>query len=141
MAKKNNSKVLLDEDEIIRHGTNFSEDNEKGLWEKISRFGGSAGAQCIYYALLLFYTLKNPKIGFHFKALVIGALGYFLLPIDMCSDLIPGFGFFDDISIMLGVLISVSSIITDDIRDDAKKKLEEFGFDSDTEEFDSKIRK
>ena len=72
------------------------EENE--LWEKLRKFGRKAGIKVTYAALLLYYVLKNPATSSKDRAKIIGALGYFILPIDLIPDFIPIAGYTDDLA-------------------------------------------
>ena len=56
---------------------------EPALWEKIKKFGATAGVNVVYAVLLLFYSLMNPKVPVKAKSIVVGALGYFIFPLDI----------------------------------------------------------
>ena len=86
--------------------------SENGFKEKIKKVGKKAGAKVVYAALLLFYTLKNPDISTKDKAKIWGALGYFILPLDLIPDWIPVAGFQDDLAALLWGLYTVSKNIT-----------------------------
>lgn len=74
-----------------------------------------------------------------YKAIIIGALGYFISPIDLIPDMMPGTGFLDDASVLLYVLSCIADSITPNIRNEAKKRLHEI-FEFDDNELDSNYR-
>ena len=55
----------------------------------------------------LLSALDNPETPTHIKALVIGAIGYIILPIDLIPDFTPGIGYADDIASAAGVVTAV----------------------------------
>ena len=63
-----------------------------------------AGIKVIYMALLLYYALDSTSLSVKDRALIIGALGYFILPLDLVSDLMPAIGFLDDAAILLAIV-------------------------------------
>ena len=74
--------------------------------------------------------MKTEKTPLKDKAIVIGALGYFICPIDLIPDIMIGTGFLDDASILMYALTTISSSITPEIRLDARKRLHQiFEFD------------
>ena len=63
--------------EIVKYAENY---DENAFWEKLKKFGRKAGIKVCYAALLLYYVLKSPLTSGKDRAKIIGALGYFLLP-------------------------------------------------------------
>ncbi len=98
--------------------------------EKISRVAKRAGAKLVYAALILFYTLQSDKISLKDKALIIGALGYLISPLDVVPDAIPIAGLSDDLAVLIYVLKMVWTEIDPEIQQRAKDKLNEW-FDED----------
>ena len=98
--------------------------------EKISRVAKRAGSKLVYAALILFYTLQSNKIGIKDKAVIVGALGYLISPLDVVPDAIPIVGLSDDLAVLIYVLKMVWTDIDPDIQARAKEKLNEW-FDED----------
>ena len=113
--------------------------NEQDLIRKITRTARRAGAKVVYLALLLYYVLRNPKVTLKDKGLIWGALGYFILPIDIIPDFIPIAGFTDDLAALVGVFYAVAKNVTPEIEAQAKQKLRDWFGDYD--EKDIIIRK
>ena len=65
--------------------------------EKISRIAKRAGSKLVYAALILYYTLQSDRISKTDKAIIIGALGYMISPLDVIPDAIPIAGLTDDL--------------------------------------------
>ena len=66
------------------------------------------------------------------------ALGYFILPMDLISDLIPGLGFTDDLTFILYAVGTGSEYITAEIKEKAKARINnifnrenDYSFDND----------
>lgn len=57
----------------------------------------------------LISALENPATPNHFKALIIGAIGYIILPFDLIADAIPGLGYTDDLASVAGVVAAVAA--------------------------------
>jgi len=72
----------------------YSESRFRG---KLARYAFSAGQTVVEKALVLFYVLRDPATPTRAKAIVIGALGYFIMPLDAIPDLLPAVGFSDDL--------------------------------------------
>jgi len=73
-----------------------------------------------------YYCALDKETPFHARATLLGALAYFVLPIDIVPDFIIGLGFSDDITILAATLLRLRQYITDDHRDQAKKALDDF---------------
>ena len=98
--------------------------------EKIARIAKRAGAKLVYAALILYYTLQSDKVSKADKAIIIGALGYMISPLDVIPDAIPIAGLTDDLAVLLYVLKKVWTGIDPDIVAQAKEKLNRW-FDED----------
>ena len=72
--------------------------------EKISRIAKRAGSKLVYAALILYYTLQSDRISKTDKAIIIGALGYMISPLDVIPDAIPIAGLTDDFAVLIYVL-------------------------------------
>lgn len=103
---------------------------QKGFVEKISKIAKRAGAKLIYAALLLYYTLDSNKVSIKDKAIIIGALGYLISPLDIVPDAIPIAGLSDDLGVLIYVLYKIWDDISDDIKQKAHDKLYKW-FDED----------
>lgn len=91
--------------------------------DKISRIAKRAGAKLVYAALILFYTLQSDKISTKDKAIIIGALGYMISPIDVIPDAIPIAGLTDDMAVLIYVLKKVWVDVDPAVKDKAKQRL------------------
>ena len=100
--------------------------NEGAFWSKMKNITKKAGLKLIYLAFLLYYTLSSYTISTIDRTIIIGALGYFIFPLDIIPDYIPFFGYTDDLTILLYAYRRVKVNITDDIRNNAKNKLSSF---------------
>ena len=94
-----------------------------GFIEKISRIAKRAGAKLVYAALILYYTLQSDKISVKDKAIIVGALGYLISPLDVIPDAIPIAGLGDDLAVLVYVLNKVWGNVSDEIKEKAKAKL------------------
>ena len=97
--------------------------NDHALMEKIRLVAEKAGAILIYYALILFYLLKDKNVPARNKMVMVAALGYFILPTDLLADIIPVLGFTDDIAFLSFAVSTVSSFLTPEIKKKAMQKL------------------
>ena len=100
--------------------------DENDFWEKLRRFARKAGIKVSYAALLLFYVLKSPMTTSKDRAKIIGALGYFILPIDLLPDFIPVAGYTDDLAALVWGVYCVIKSITPEVKAQAAEKLHEW---------------
>ena len=113
--------------DFMSYASKFS---QKDFADKIARIAKRAGAKLVYAALILYYTLQSDKVSKSDKAIIIGALGYMISPIDVMPDAIPIVGLTDDLAVLLYVLKKVWTGIDPDIVEQAKKRLSKW-FDDD----------
>lgn len=100
--------------------------DEPSFWEKIKKFAGKAGSKVIYAALKLFYAAQSEATPGWAKTVIYGALGYFILPVDVVPDVLPGVGFLDDLGILLAAIAAVAIHITPEVKAMAKQKMIEW---------------
>lgn len=125
------------EQEMEKASKHYSDEK---FWKKLGRFAKKAGSSVVYAVLLLYFTLQKPEVPMKAKAVIIGALGYFIIPFDLIPDLAPGIGFGDDLGALGLALFQVAMYIDKDIKNKAKEKLGDwFGDGIDTSEIDQKI--
>lgn len=98
--------------------------------DKVARIAKRAGAKLVYAALILYYTLQSDKVSTTDKALIVGALGYMISPLDVVPDAIPIVGLTDDLAVLVYVLKKVWGNVEQDIKDKAKARLSKW-FDED----------
>lgn len=105
--------------------------SEEKFWSKVTTVAKKAGIKVIYMALLLYYALDSTSLSVKDRALIIGALGYFILPLDLVSDLMPAIGFLDDAAILLAIVKLLIVGIDNKVVALAKGKLSQWfgGFD------------
>ena len=113
--------------DFMKYSSKFSKGD---FAEKISRIAKRAGAKLVYAALILYYTLQSPMVSVKDKAIIIGALGYLISPLDAIPDAIPIAGLGDDLAVLLYVLQKVWIDVSDDVKEKARGKLVKW-FDDD----------
>jgi uncharacterized membrane protein YkvA (DUF1232 family) len=102
----------------------------KDFTEKISKIAKRAGAKLVYAALILYYTLQSDKVSKTDKAIIIGALGYMISPLDVIPDAIPIAGLTDDLAVLVFVLRKVWGNVEPEIKEKAKERMTKW-FDED----------
>jgi len=103
---ENNNKINLqefkeefDSREKIAEGEKVIDER---LWEKLERVGKK-----ISFAkdlMALYKYLKDPQVQWYRKSIVIGALIYFISPIDAIPDIAPLIGYLDDLGVIAATL-------------------------------------
>ena len=102
----------------------------KGFVDKISRIAKRAGAKLVYASLVLFYTFQSKEVPMKDKAIIVGALGYLISPLDVLPDAIPIMGLSDDLTVLVYVISKIWVDVPEDVKVKAKEKLSEW-FDED----------
>lgn len=74
-------------------------------------------------AVAAYYCAFDPATPLKAKAILIGALAYFILPVDMVPDAILGLGFTDDMAVLLAAFNVVRTHITQAHRDQARETI------------------
>lgn len=129
----------LDTEDIKKHEDQFS---DQKFWTKVQKFSKKAGTSVVYAVLLLYYTLQKPEVPKKVKATIVGALGYFISPLDVIPDFAIGTGYADDLSVIIIAIAQVALYIDDENKIKAKNKLQDlFGKNVDTTEIDNKLNK
>lgn len=105
--------------------------------EKISRIAKRAGAKLVYASLILYYTLQSDKVSVKDKAIIIGALGYLISPLDVIPDAIPIAGLGDDLAVLIYVLKKVWGDVSEDVKEKAKSKLSKWFDEDEIKEIDN----
>lgn len=105
--------------------------------EKVSRIAKRAGAKLVYVALILFYTLQSDRVSTKDKALIIGALGYLISPLDLVPDAIPIAGLSDDLGVLVYVLKTIWDNVDTTIKEKAQSKLTKWFDEDEIKEIDN----
>lgn len=74
----------------------------------------------VYASLILYYTLQSDKVSVKDKAIIIGALGYLISPLDVIPDAIPIAGLGDDLAVLIYVLNKVWGDVSEDVKEKQK---------------------
>lgn len=125
MSEKNPVQDTFDEKQInekalLPYRDKFSKEN---LQTKIIKYGQAIGVTAIYKVLQLWYVLQKPDVPAKTKAIIMGALGYLISPLDFIPDLTPVLGYNDDITAILFTLVLVQQYIDDEVKAKAKNAL------------------
>jgi uncharacterized membrane protein YkvA (DUF1232 family) len=94
---------------------------QNGFWPKVKRV--ARRIPFVDELLAAYYCTIDPKTPIQVKAILMGALAYFVLPIDVIPDFIAVFGYTDDATVLYAAIRSVARYITDDHRTKARETL------------------
>ena len=103
---------------------------EAGFWAKVRKTLGQV--PFVEEAVAAYYCAIDRDTPLQVKAIIMGALAYFVLPIDMIPDFIATMGFVDDAAVFYAALRVVAPHIKDRHHDKAREILE--GFDPEEED-------
>lgn len=112
------SNKQIEPKDIELYQKHYSDDD---FWSKVGRVLKKAGGKVIYCAILLYCVLKSPSVPEKYKFMIIGALGYFILPVDLIPDFIPVTGYADDLSALIACYKMVKANVTPEIKAEAKR--------------------
>lgn len=122
MEDEDTDMTVREPDHVERYREHYS---ESSFWDKVKDVAKKAGVKVIYAALCLYYMLQDPSVPLKDKALIAGALGYFILPVDLLPDPLPG-GYTDDLAALLAAYKAVMAHMTPEVREKARGKLSEW---------------
>lgn len=113
----------MEEQNASPYANEFSED---GFWKKVGDFAKQAGREAIEKALTLYYAFQDPQVPAWAKAVIVGALGYFISPLDAIPDLVPAIGYADDVGVMVAALAAIAVHVSDETKRKAAEKVAEW---------------
>lgn len=95
----------------------------RGFWDKIKRFGRQIPfAEDVVAA---YYCTLDPATPSRVRWVLLGALAYFVLPVDGIADFLPLLGFTDDAAVIAAAIAQVAGSITEEHREKAREALRE----------------
>jgi uncharacterized membrane protein YkvA (DUF1232 family) len=93
----------------------------RSFWDKVRRTIGRVGF--LEEAIAAFYCATDARTPAWVKATLVGALAYFILPIDGVPDFLVALGYTDDLAVLVGAMKAVGGHITEDHRARARDAL------------------
>ena len=108
--------------EIEKYGDHYTED---GFWSKIKAIAGKSttARTVIEKAVALYYVLTSNQVELKDKAVIVGALGYLILPVDLIPDVILAIGLTDDLAALTIAYNMVKKNINADIQRQVDQKM------------------
>lgn len=110
----------INEKALLSYQDKFSKDN---LLLKLQHYGRDIGLTVLYNVLQLWYVLQKPEVPAKNKAVIMGALGYLITPLDFIPDLTPILGYNDDAAAILFALYMVRQYVDEEVKAQAKTRL------------------
>lgn len=105
----------------IRRSTQSEDRLATGFWRVLRKV-----ARHIPFAedaLAAFYCAFDPATSPRVKAILVGAIGYFVMPFDILPDFLPLIGFGDDAAVLAAALAAVQGAVTKVHRDKARQTM------------------
>ena len=99
--------------------------NPTSLFEKIKKVAKKVGVKVVYGVLILYYATLDKELPLQDRLMVLAALGYFILPLDLIPDALPG-GFADDTAALFFVLKQIWKNLGPDTTAKARARLREW---------------
>lgn len=119
------AQTVLDGDVLPDNAKTGLEDDEarvrRDFWVTVRKAAGSI--PFMDEVVAAYYCALDRETPLRVRASLLGALGYFVLPLDGIPDFILGLGFTDDAAVIMGVLALMRAHITDEHRSAAHKAL------------------
>jgi len=109
-------------------GSEHGADPDAGLRRDFWRKTRSVAARLPFADELLaaYYCAFDRNTPLPVKVTLLGAIAYFILPVDAVPDMLPVLGFTDDAAVLATTLKLVAGSIRPEHRDAAREKLAEF---------------
>ncbi|EGU44357.1 hypothetical protein VII00023_22749 [Vibrio ichthyoenteri ATCC 700023] len=96
--------------------------DEMTFWRKVKRSSKKLGEEIAVTGIKSWLAMTDSQTSVRHKAILGGALAYFVLPVDMVPDVLAGVGFTDDMAAMTLAANSVGTAITDQHEQAARDK-------------------
>ena len=94
----------------------------RDFWAKLKRFAGMI--PFVDDLVAAYYCALDPATPMRVRGMLLAAIAYFILPIDIIPDMIAGLGFADDAALLTAVIGLVASHITPTHRAAAARALD-----------------
>lgn len=91
------------------------------FWAKVRRLAGKV--LFLDDMVAVWFCARDPATPVRVKAMLLGAIAYFVLPTDMVPDVLAGLGYGDDLAVLTAALRAVGAHVKDEHRDAARKVL------------------
>ena len=113
-------KSQITEKELQKYEQHY---NDSSFLDKVTKYGKLIGINALYKGVQLWFVLQKPDVPASTKAVIMGALGYLIAPLDFLPDLMPVLGYTDDFVAITFALIKVQGYIDEEVERKSKKLL------------------
>lgn len=93
----------------------------KRFWDKVRRTAGKL--PFVDDAVTVWFCARDPRTPLRIKAILLGAIAYFVLPFDLIPDMLAVLGYADDLAVVTAAIRAVSPHISDVHRTQARAAL------------------
>ena len=93
-----------------------------GFWPKIGRV--AARIPFADQVVSVYYAARDPETPMAAKGIMLGALAYFVMPLDAIPDVLAGIGFTDDAAVITAVIATLGANVRKRHRELAEKALD-----------------
>lgn len=100
--------------------------SDDGFWGKVKGYAKVAGSSVLEPALKLYYSATDEDTPAWAKAVIYGALGYFISPVDAVPDIVPIIGYTDDLGVLIAAAATTAAHIKDEHTLRAKETLKQW---------------
>jgi uncharacterized membrane protein YkvA (DUF1232 family) len=101
----------------------YSPPDERRFWQKLRRV--VARLPFVEDLLAAYFCALDRNTPTYVRAVLLGAVAYFILPSDMIPDLLAPLGFSDDASVIAAAIAAVGSHLQPRHRDQARHRLQQ----------------
>ncbi|HUL08001.1 MAG TPA: YkvA family protein [Candidatus Acidoferrum sp.] len=116
--------VLYDPEKLKRDQAKV----ERKFWDKLRKYVRQV--PFVGDLIAAYYCAIDPATPLHVKAVLFGALAYFIMPIDLVPDFIAWIGFTDDAAVLYAALRTIAPHIKDSHRQQAKVAIDRLAGDA-----------
>lgn len=104
-------------------GRHYSDDS---FWTKVRGVARRSGRELVEKAITLFHTLQDADTPRWARTVIVGVLGYFILPLDAIPDFTPAVGFADDLGSLVTAFGILAIHVKPEHRDKARRTTDEW---------------
>jgi len=110
-----------DAEALVRRMVSKEQELQRDFWRKAQSV--AASLPFMEDLLATYYCAFDRQTPLHVKAVLVGAIAYFVLPTDLIPDYIPVIGYTDDAAVLAAAMKLVASNITPVHRESARRTL------------------